>query len=73
MNEPTLDDLLNEPIIRKAMVADGYCAEDIRLLIRQAYARANADGNQRSFPVARTARQGARRPQMTASSYQPSA
>ena len=29
--EPTLDELLNEPIIRKVMAADGYSAEDIRL------------------------------------------
>ena len=30
--EPTLDELLNEPIIREMMAADGYSAEDIRLL-----------------------------------------
>ena len=40
--EPTLDELLNEPIIRKVMAADGYSAEDIRLLLRQASARAYA-------------------------------
>ncbi len=34
--ELTLDELLNEPVIRKVMIADGYSAEDIRLLIRQA-------------------------------------
>ena len=36
--EPTLDELLNEPMIRKVMAADGYSAEDIRLLLRQANA-----------------------------------
>ena len=39
--ELTLDELLNEPVIRKVMIADGYSAEDIRLLIRQANARSN--------------------------------
>jgi hypothetical protein len=39
MREPMLDELLEEPIIRKVMLADGYSAEDIRLLIRQAGAR----------------------------------
>ncbi len=37
--EPTLDELLNEPMIRKVMIADGYSAKDIRLLMRQATAR----------------------------------
>ena len=36
---PTLDELLNEPMIRKVMIADGYSANDIRLLMRQATAR----------------------------------
>lgn len=36
MSEPKLDELLAEPIIRKVMLADGYSAEDIRLLLRQA-------------------------------------
>lgn len=40
MREPMLDELLEEPIIRKVMLADGYSAEDIRLLISQAGARA---------------------------------
>lgn len=40
MREPMLDELLEEPIIRKVMLADGYSADDIRLLIRQAGARA---------------------------------
>ena len=44
--EPTLDELLNEPMIRKVMAADGYSAEDIRLLMRQANARADAGGYQ---------------------------
>ncbi len=44
--EPTLDELLNEPMIRKVMAADGYSAEDIRLLMRQANARADAGGHQ---------------------------
>jgi hypothetical protein len=37
--EPTLDDLLNEPIVRKIMIVDGYTADDIRYLMRQAGAR----------------------------------
>jgi hypothetical protein len=37
--EPTLDEILNEPIIRKVMAVDGYTADDIRYLIRQAGAR----------------------------------
>ena len=58
--ELTLDELLNEPVIRKVMIADGYSAEDIRLLMRQA--------------TARSARLGrARRPQMMSCRYQPSA
>lgn len=40
--EPMLDDLLEEPIIRKMMVADGHSAEDIRLLMREAGARSPA-------------------------------
>ena len=42
--EPTLDELLNEPMIRKVMVADGYSAEDVRLLMGSAKARSNAKG-----------------------------
>ena len=76
MHEPTLDELLNEPVIRKVMAADGYCAEDIRLLMRQANARASADGAKVDwfFPAARTARPGRRcRLETTSSRYQPSA
>lgn len=40
MHEPVLDELLEEPIIRKVMLADGYSADDIRLLIKEAGARA---------------------------------
>lgn len=40
--EPMLDDLLEEPIIRKMMVADGHSADDIRLLMREAGARSPA-------------------------------
>ncbi len=32
--EPTLDDLLEEPIIRQIMIADGHAPEDIRRLMR---------------------------------------
>jgi hypothetical protein len=73
--ELTLDELLNEPIIRKVMIADGYSAEDIRLLMRQANARSTEDGyHQRSSQGARTARLGrALSPQMMSCRYQPSA
>lgn len=37
--EPTLDDLLNEPLIRKVMAVDGFTVDDIRNLMRQAGAR----------------------------------
>lgn len=37
--EPTLDEILNEPIIRKVMAIDGYSSDDIRCLMRQARAR----------------------------------
>ena len=40
--EPTLDELLNEPMIRKVMAADRYSADDIRLLLTEASTRANA-------------------------------
>ena len=72
--ELTLDELLNEPVIRKVMIADGYSAEDIRLLIRQANARSNEDGyHQGSSQGSRTARLGrARLPQMMSCRYQPS-
>ncbi|TIM79228.1 MAG: hypothetical protein E5Y58_01590 [Mesorhizobium sp.] len=33
--EPTLDEILNEPIIRNVMAVDGYTAEHIRYLMRQ--------------------------------------
>ena len=33
--EPTLDELLNEPIIRQVMIADGHEPDDIRLLMRR--------------------------------------
>ncbi len=42
--EPTLDEILNEPIIRKVMKSDGYTPDDVRLLMRQASARANGNG-----------------------------
>lgn len=32
--EPTLDDLLNEPIIRQVMASDGHTPEEIRTLFR---------------------------------------
>jgi hypothetical protein len=38
--EATLDELLSEPIIRKVMARDGFSADDIRHLVRQAHARA---------------------------------
>ena len=57
--ELTLDELLDEPMIRKVMIADGYSAEDIRLLMRQATARSSKDSHhQRSSRGARTARLG---------------
>ena len=57
--EPTLDELLNEPMIRKVMAADGYRAEDVRVLMRQANARADAGGHQpRPATSARIARLG---------------
>ena len=71
--EPTLDELLNEPMIRKVMAADGYSAEDIRLLMRHAHARADAGGYRQPRPVtgSRIARLGyARISQMKL--YQPS-
>jgi hypothetical protein len=40
MREPMLDELLEEPIIRKVMLADGCSADEIRLLIKQARVRA---------------------------------
>lgn len=70
--EPTLDELLNEPIIRKVMAADGYSADDIRLLLRQASAR--ADRQPRPATGARTARLGYTPiPQLKSGPYQPSA
>jgi hypothetical protein len=40
--EPTLDDLLNDPVVRKVMKADGYSAEEIVSLMHQAGARTRA-------------------------------
>ncbi|ODT08129.1 MAG: hypothetical protein ABS58_03565 [Mesorhizobium sp. SCN 65-20] len=40
--EPTLEELLREPIILKLMERDGYSPDDIRLLARQVTARSNA-------------------------------
>ncbi len=37
--EPTLDEILNEPIVRKVMAADGYTADDVRYLMRHVGAR----------------------------------
>lgn len=37
--EPTLDEILSEPIIRKIMTVDGYSSDDVRYLMRQAGAR----------------------------------
>ncbi|MCO5164243.1 MAG: hypothetical protein M9939_24405 [Mesorhizobium sp.] len=37
--EPTLDELLNEPIIQAIMVRDGARAEEIRRLMRQVRTR----------------------------------
>jgi hypothetical protein len=74
--EPTLDELLNEPIIRKVMAADGYNAEDVRVLMRQANARANAGNYRQPRPAtgARIAPLGYTPiPQMTSGPYQPSA
>ena len=74
--EPTLDELLNEPMIREVMAADGYSADDIRLLLRQANTRADTgDYRQpRSATGARIARLGyAAIPQMTSCSCQASA
>ncbi|MEI5682521.1 hypothetical protein AAAK29_29790 [Mesorhizobium sp. CCNWLW179-1] len=42
--EPTLDEILNEPIIRKVMKRDGYTPDDVRLLMRQASVKANGKG-----------------------------
>lgn len=42
--EPTLDEILNEPIIRKVMKRDGYTPDDVRLLMRQASVKANRNG-----------------------------
>ena len=39
--EPTLDELLNEPMIRDVMAADHYSADDVRLLLWEASARSN--------------------------------
>ena len=37
--EATLDELLNEPIIRKVMASDGVRAVDVRQLVQQASIR----------------------------------
>ena len=50
--EPTLDDLLNDPVIRKVMKADGHSAEDILSLMHQAGARMSAPRLQQPFRTA---------------------
>lgn len=52
--EPTLDDLLNDPLVRKVMKADGYSAEEIISLMHQAGARTRASKLQRPSRIART-------------------
>lgn len=39
LREPTLEELLNEPIVRQLMLSDGVSADEIRLLMRTAAAR----------------------------------
>lgn len=39
--EPTLDDLLSEPIILKVIKRDGYTPDDVRLLMQQAHIKMN--------------------------------
>jgi hypothetical protein len=49
--EPTLDELLNEPIIRQVMLSDGVRADDIRELLRTAGDRDASHGADDSFPA----------------------
>ncbi|WP_164894017.1 MULTISPECIES: hypothetical protein [unclassified Mesorhizobium] len=42
--EPTLDEILNEPIISKIMTVDGYSSDDIRYLMHQARATSRTGG-----------------------------
>jgi hypothetical protein len=37
--EPTLEDILNEPIIQQVMLSDGVNADEVRLLMSTAAAR----------------------------------
>jgi hypothetical protein len=39
-NDPTLDELLDEPIVRMMMASDRVCARDIRRLMDEARRRA---------------------------------
>jgi hypothetical protein len=41
--EPTLEDLLSEPIIQQVMVSDGVRADDVRYLMQTAQARPSHD------------------------------
>lgn len=50
--EPTLDDLLSEPIILKVIKRDGYTPDDVRLLMQQAHIKMN--GNESQVPMAST-------------------
>jgi hypothetical protein len=40
-HEPTLDDLLNEPIVRLVMKADGVTEADLRVLVAELRRRLN--------------------------------
>ena len=50
--EATLDELLNEPIIRKVMASDGVRAADVRWLVQQASIRTFRKGSRQSSSVA---------------------
>lgn len=60
--EPTLEELLREPIILKLMERDGYSPDDIRLLARQVTARSSASsamsGQRMPYPPASPACSG---------------
>jgi hypothetical protein len=47
--EPTLDELLSEPIIQQVMLSDGVRADDIRYLMRKATIRHGREFDE--FPV----------------------
>lgn len=47
--EPTLEELLREPIILTLMERDGYSADDIRQLARQATEKTRLGAGARSF------------------------